>query len=132
MASCEFYAARRLIVRSTVRAAQSLGMRPRSQAPFFFRTVIESRRGDIEATRLAANSLITFTADHNLKTYAELGPIYANWACGRLSDLEEGVQGLRKALESYLELGNKSGALSFFGLLAELEARGRTLTRPLP
>jgi predicted ATPase len=123
-------AARRLIERSTVRAAQ-LGHAAAIASALFFRTVIESRRGDIEATRLAANSLITFTADHNLKTYADLGPIYANWACGRLSDWEEGVQGLRKALESYLELGNKSGAPSFFGLLAELEAERQNFDETL-
>ena len=123
-------AARRLIERSTLLAAE-LGHAAAIASALFFRTVIESRRGDIEATRLAANSLITFTADHNLKTYADLGPIYANWARGRLSDLEEGSQGLRKALESYLELGNKSGAPSFFGLLAELEAERQNFDETL-
>jgi predicted ATPase len=33
-----------------------------------------------------------------------------------------GAIGLRQALESYVGLGNKSGAPSFYGMLAELEA----------
>ena len=37
-------------------------------------------------------------------------------------DPEAGALGLRQALEAYLAQGNKSGAPSFYGLLAELEA----------
>ena len=56
-----------------------------------------------------------------MKTYADLGQVYANWARGRQFDPEAGALGLRQALESYLALGNRSGAPSFHGLLAELE-----------
>jgi predicted ATPase len=60
-----------------------------------------------------------------MRTYADLGQVYANWARGRQFDPEAGALGLEQALESYLSLGNKSGAPSFCGLLAELEALTR-------
>jgi predicted ATPase len=62
------------------------------------------------------------TEEHNMKTYADLSQIYANWARGRLFDPEAGAVGLRRALESYLFEGNKSGSPSFHAMLAELEA----------
>jgi hypothetical protein len=58
-----------------------------------------------------------------MKTYADLGQVFANWARGRQFDPEAGALGLRQALESYLAQGNRSGAPSFHGLLAELEVR---------
>ena len=62
------------------------------------------------------------THEHNLKTYADLGEVYANWSHGKDGDPEAGAIGLRRALEAYLAQGNRSGAPSFYGLLAELEA----------
>jgi predicted ATPase len=67
-------------------------------------------------------SLLALTEEHNLKTYTDLGRVYANWAHGKERDPETGAVGLKKALTSYLALGNKSGAPSFYALLAELEA----------
>jgi predicted ATPase len=61
------------------------------------------------------------TQEHNLKTYTDVGQVYANWARGKERD-PEGVTGLKQALASYLALGNKSAAPSFHGLLADLEA----------
>jgi adenylate cyclase len=57
--------------------------------------------------------------------------VYANWARGRQLDPEAGALGLKRALESYLALGNKSSAPSFYGLLAELEAMRPDLDRAL-
>ena len=66
--------------------------------------------------------LRALTHEHNLKTYADLAEVYAKWAHGKDCDPEAGAIGLRQALETYLAQGNKSGAPSFYGLLAELEA----------
>jgi predicted ATPase len=88
----------------------------------FFETVLESRRGDITATRLTAEALLALTEELNLKTYTDLGQVYANWVRGKEGDPDAGALGLRPALASYLAQGNKSGAPSFYGLLAELEA----------
>ena len=66
-----------------------------------------------------------------MKTYADVGRVYANWARGKQLDPEAGALRLKQALESYLALGNKSSAPSFYGLLAELEAMRPDLDRAL-
>src|SRR5262249_28046895 len=48
--------------------------------------------------------------------------VFTNWVRGREVDPESGALGLRQALESYVGQGNKSGAPSFYGMLADLEA----------
>jgi predicted ATPase len=112
--------ARQLTDEST-RGAAELGHVAAVAGAILFKTIIECRRGDVPATRLGAESLLALAEDHNMKTYADLGQVYANWARGRQFDPEAGALGLRQALESYLALGNRSGAPSFHGLLAELE-----------
>jgi predicted ATPase len=117
----EFDHARQLTERSTRRAAE-LGHVQAIASALFFKAVLESRRDDFASTRLAAEALLALTEEHNLKTYADVGQVYAHWARGRHVDPESGALGLRQALESYVDLGNKSGAPSFYGMLAELEA----------
>jgi class 3 adenylate cyclase/tetratricopeptide (TPR) repeat protein len=112
--------ARNLIDESTRRAAE-LGHVPAVASALYFKTVIECRGGNVQATQRGAESLLALTEEHHMSTYAHLGQIYANWARGRQFDPKAGADGLRRALESYLILGNKSGAPSFHGLLAELE-----------
>jgi tetratricopeptide (TPR) repeat protein len=126
----ELERARELIDGSTRRAAE-LGHVAAVAGASLYRTIIECRRGDVPATRLGAESLLALAEDHNMKTYADLGQVYANWARGRQFDAEAGVLGLRRALESYLALGNRSGAPSFHGLLAELEVIRRDPDRAL-
>jgi class 3 adenylate cyclase/tetratricopeptide (TPR) repeat protein len=113
--------ARRLTDEST-RRAHELEHPASVASALFFRTVIESRRDDAPATQVAVESLLALTEEHNLKTYTDLGRVYANWAHGKQRDPEAGAVRLKEALTSYLALGNKSGAPSFYGLLAELEA----------
>ena len=117
----ELERARQLTDWSTRRAAE-LGHVAAVASALFFKTVIESRRGDVPATRLGAESLLALTEEHDMRTYTDVGQVYANWARGRQLDPEAGALGLRQALESYLARGNKSSAPSFYGLLAELEA----------
>jgi hypothetical protein len=50
------------------------------------------------------------TEEYDLKTYADLGRVYANWVRGKQGEPEAGALGLKEALTSYLALGNKSGA----------------------
>jgi class 3 adenylate cyclase/tetratricopeptide (TPR) repeat protein len=113
--------ARQLIDWSTRRAAE-LSHAAAIAGALFFKTAIASRRGDVAATRLGAESLLALTEEHDMRTYADVGQVYANWARGRQLDPEGGALGLRQALESYLARGNKSNAPSYYGLLAELEA----------
>ena len=104
------------------RRASDLGHAASIASALFFKTVLESRRGDIIAARLSVEALLALTEELNLKTYTDLGQVYANWVRGKQGDPDAGVLGLRQALASYLAQGNKSGAPSFYGLLAELEA----------
>ena len=113
--------ARQLTDRSSRRAAE-LGHVAAIASALYFKVVLESRRDDFASTRLAVEPLLALTEEHNLKTYADVCQVFANWVRGRQVDPESGVLGLKQALESYVGLGNKSGAPSFYGMLAELEA----------
>src|ERR1700722_8427298 len=113
--------ARQLSKESNRRAAE-LGHAASIASALFFKTVLESRRGDITATGLTVEALLALTEELNLKTYTDLGRAYANWVRGKQGDPDAGALGLRPALASYLAQGNRSGAPSFYGLLAELEA----------
>jgi hypothetical protein len=62
------------------------------------------------------------TEEHGIRTYADLGWIYANWASGRLLDPEAGAVGLKQWLDAYMAQGNKLSVPYFYGLLAELKA----------
>ena len=117
----EFEHARRL-TDEWARRANELGHAAAMASALFFKTAIESRRGDAQATRISVESLLVLTEEHNLKTYTDLGRMYANWARGKLHDPEAGAVGLKEALASYLALGNRSGGPGFHGLLADLEA----------
>ncbi len=104
------------------RRATELGHAASIASALFFKTVLESRRGHITATRLTVDALLALTEELKLKTYTDLGRLYANWVRGKDGDPDAGALGLKQALASYLAQGNKSGAPSFYGLLAELEA----------
>ena len=108
----ELERARQLTDWSTRRAAE-LGHVAAVASALFFKTVIASRRGDVPATRLGAESLLALTEEHDMRTYTDVGQVYAYWARGRQFDPEAGALGLRQALESYLARGNKSSAPSF-------------------
>jgi predicted ATPase len=126
----ELERARQLTDWSTRRAAE-LGHAASVASALFFKTVIASRRGDVPATRLGAETLLALTEEHDMRTYVDVGQVYANWARGRQLDPEAGKLGLGQVLESYLARGNKSSAPSFYGFLAELEAMTRGYDRAL-
>jgi class 3 adenylate cyclase/predicted ATPase len=113
--------ARQLTDRSIRRAAELDHVAAIASA-LYFKAVLESRRDDFLSTRLALQPLLVLTEEHNLRTYADVGQVLANWVRGREVDPESGALGLRQALESYVGLGNTSGAPCFHGMLAELEA----------
>jgi predicted ATPase len=87
----------------------------------FFRTILESRRDDVSATRLAADALLGLSEQYGMKTYSDQGKVYANWARGRLLDPDFGANELEQALTAYTAEGNRADAPSLYGLLAELE-----------
>jgi tetratricopeptide (TPR) repeat protein len=108
----------RQLIQQSVRRATEFGRGPTIAHAHFFMTVLESRRDDVSATRIAADAL----QECGVKTFVDMGQIYSNWAGGRLLDPEVGVNKLTETLKAYLAQGYRFGAPSFHGLLAELEA----------
>jgi predicted ATPase len=88
-----------------------------------FLSRLEVTRDDPAAALAAAQALLEFAKAHDIALYAIYGEIFSSWASGRLTDLEAGVSHLRQAIESYLALGNKNVAPSFYALLADLETK---------
>jgi predicted ATPase len=113
--------ARRSIDRA-IRRSDELGHVAAVADALRWKTGLECRRNDASATRVAADALLKLAEEHGLKTFADIGQMYANWALGRLADPEAGAVGLRTALADFVAQGNKGGAPGYHGLLAELEA----------
>jgi class 3 adenylate cyclase/tetratricopeptide (TPR) repeat protein len=117
----EIERARQSIERAIQRADETADP-ARIGTALFFRTVLESRRDDVSATRLAADALLGVSEQYGMKTYSDQGKVYANWARGRLLDPDFGANELEQALTAYTAEGNRADAPSLYGLLAELEA----------
>jgi predicted ATPase len=88
----------------------------------FFWTVLESRRDDASATRLAAEALLKLSEKHGMRTFLDEGRVYADWAGARLLEPEFDAGRLERALAAYVEQGNWADGPSLYGLLAELQA----------
>ena len=113
----EIERARQSIERAIQRADETVDAASIGTA-LFFRTVLESRRDDVSATRLAADALLGVSEQYGMKTYSDQGKVYANWARGRLLDPDFGANELEQALTAYTAEGNRADAPSLYGLLA--------------
>ena len=94
-----------------------------------FLTRLEVSRDDPAAALPAAQALLTFARAHDIALYAIYGEIFSKWALGRLTDTETGSNQLREAVASYLALDNKNAAPTFYGLVADLEAKTSRIDR---
>jgi predicted ATPase len=112
-------------IQQAVQRADEMGDVATVGTALFFETVLESRRDDASATRLAADALLELSEKHGMRTYLDEGRVYANWARGRLLDPDFGADKLEQALAAYIAQGNRADAPSLYGLLAELEASAR-------
>jgi class 3 adenylate cyclase/tetratricopeptide (TPR) repeat protein len=88
-----------------------------------FLTRLEVSRDDPTAALPAAQALLAFSEAHDIALYAIYGEIFSSWASGRLTDQEAGASQLRRAVAGFLALGNKNAAPTFYGLIADLEAK---------
>ncbi|HZZ22599.1 MAG TPA: AAA family ATPase [Roseiarcus sp.] len=88
-----------------------------------FLTRLEVSRDDPAAALPAAQALLAFSKEHDIALYAIYGEIFSGWANGRLTNPERGAQQLRQAVEGYLALDNRNAAPTFYGLIADLEAK---------
>jgi adenylate cyclase len=116
--------ARQLLNRA-FRRADELGSIPATVVALYWKVRFESHRHDAAAARRAADALLALTEEHRIRTYAELGWIYANWASGQLLDPEAGAAGLNQCLDAYMAQSNKLSVPYFYGLLAELKAKAQ-------
>jgi predicted ATPase len=116
--------ARHLIDRAT-RRADELGQAATIANALFLKTYLECRRDDVIATRLAADALLAATREYGIKTYDDMGQMFANWAHGRRLEPEAGATELRQALTAFAAQGNRAVTPLGHGLLAELEATTR-------
>jgi class 3 adenylate cyclase/tetratricopeptide (TPR) repeat protein len=92
-----------------------------------FLSRLEVSRDDPAAALPAAEALLTFAKAHEIGLYAIYGEIFSSWARGRLMDSAAGANQLQKAVEGFFALDNNNAAPTFYGLVADLEAkRGRT------
>jgi hypothetical protein len=95
------------------RRAAELGHAASMASALFFRTALESRRGDVPATSAAVESLLALTEEHDLKTYTDLGRVYATWVRGKQGESTAGALGLKEAVASYLALGIRAARRRF-------------------
>jgi hypothetical protein len=89
--------ARQLIDRATC-SANEMGHVLTVANARVFKTILESRRNDAAATLNAAETVLALAEERGIKTFADLGQVYANWARGRLFDPKAGARALRQAL----------------------------------
>ena len=112
----------RLLIERSIRRANELGHAAAIANALFWRTILESRRDDVPATRLAAEAVLEVSENYGIKSYADLSRIYAAWARGRLQDPGVGAEELERVLSAFLAQGQKVETPSCYGMLAELEA----------
>jgi len=116
----------RVHIEQAVRRANEFGNPLTVASALFWKIVLEGRRNDLSAARLGADALLALTEKLGIETYSHLGHMYASWAQGRLHDPEAGASALRRALAAYMAQGNRTGAPSAHGMLAELESASRS------
>ncbi|HME85651.1 MAG TPA: hypothetical protein VKG91_14155, partial [Roseiarcus sp.] len=112
-------------IQQAVQRASEMGDVATVGTALFFETVLESRRDDASATRLAADALLELSEKYGMRTYLDEGRVYASWARGRLLDPDFGADKLEQALTAYIAQGNRADAPSLYCLLAELKAVAR-------
>ena len=115
------FEAARLLSNRAIRRAEELSDVASVVQARFWNTMLEACRNDASATLIAADAFLQITKEHGIRTYADLGQVFANWAHGRLRDPEAGAIELKRALAAVIAQDNKTGAPWFHGLLAELE-----------
>jgi predicted ATPase len=113
--------ARELVEEALARAVQS-GHIPTQTTVYYQATLFEMLRGDAEATKRTAETLVKLSQEHSIALYLTGGALSCAWARARRGDRETGVADLRQALAAHTETGNKLHVPYFQGLLAELEA----------
>jgi predicted ATPase len=122
----------RQLSEQAIRRADKLGHAASVVIALFWKTLLESRRNDVSATRLAADGLLRAVEGHGIMNLTDLGHMYSTWAEGRLLDPEAGASELRQRLTARVPQGHRGLVAALHGLLAELEATTRGPDSALP
>ena len=117
--------------RRSIRRANELGHAAAIANALMWRTILESRRNDAPATRLAAEAVLEVSENYGIKNYADLSRIYAAWARGRLQDPEVWAEELERVLSAFRAEGHRVEMPSCYGMLAELETLRRGAEKAL-
>jgi hypothetical protein len=121
--------ARQLINRALQRSDE-LSSVPTTALALFFRAFLENLRHDAIATRDAAEALLVWAEGHGLRSYADAGRIYMNWARGRLLEPEAGAVELGRTLMPLWPKATGFGCHFFTVCLPSLRPQCGALIRP--
>jgi predicted ATPase/class 3 adenylate cyclase len=99
-----------------------------------FQALFEMLRGDTQAVRLIAESLVAVSREHGLALYLANGALYLAWATARLAGHDASVEVMQAAVAARAALsdqGNRLWVPFFGGLLAEIELQRQDSERAL-
>jgi len=113
----------RQLMDEALRRTAELGHAPTTASVNVYRGLLETARGDAEATLNAGEILVRLGKEHGMELYLAVGELFSSWARGWLDDPNIGAIEYRNALKNYMDRGNKYFAPFNKGLLAELNAR---------
>ena len=111
--------ARELINTATRRAAE-IDV-PAMADALHWKVDLEILRDDAIATLSAAESLEVVAQENDMAQWFHIAQLAAAWARGRINELADGAAQFRQALARLVDLGVRTHAGFFGGLLAELE-----------
>ena len=112
----------RQLMDEALRRTVELGHAPTTASVNVYRCLLETARGDTQATLNAAEVLVRLGKEHGMALYLAVGELFSSWARGWLIDPKIGASEYRNALKNYMDQGNKYFAPFSKGLLADLNA----------
>ena len=117
-----FASAREFKNRAIARATAS-GHVPTIASARLFALIYEAQRDDPEATRVAADAMLTLGHAHGMTFHIARGAAYRAWAIGRLSDPAAGAGELSRAVERFVAQKLRNCLSWFRGMIADLQWR---------
>ena len=109
-----------------LRRTVELGHAPTTASVNVYRCLLETARGDAQATLNVAEVLVRLGKEHGMALYLAVGELFSSWARGWLIDPKIGAIEYRNALKNYMDQGNKYFAPFSKGLLADWKRRRET------
>jgi tetratricopeptide (TPR) repeat protein len=112
----------RQLINEAVQRTLELGHAPTAASVNVYRGLLETARGDAQATLNAGQILVRLGQEHGMALYLAVGELFSSWARAWLVDPKIDAIEYRNALRNYMDQGNRYFVPFNKGLLAELEA----------